>query len=442
MAEKTKKEVLQDYETSPVPEKARYRWYSQGMIWAGAAFCLPAFSIGGMLASMMSFSELLIAVIFGSAILTVIASLLGVIGAKTHLASAFTSRFTLGTGGSKIFGLITALSLFGWFGFQCSYFASSTISTLQLFNLSGGSPVLWTIIGGLAMMITAVVGIKGLKWLSDIGVPLLFLLVIIATIITFVKVDFSVISAASVAAAGQMSIPAAIVTVVGSFIAGACSVPDITRFSKYPKDATSGCVLGYMISFPIILILGALFSYAYSSTDLCAIFITNCGLGIFAAVVLIISTWTTNDNNLYSSVLGLTNVLGKKSPVPRWLLTVIVGVISTALGALGIVNYFTDFLNLLGVLVPPIAAVIIADYYLYNRNTDVYTFEKVGEVPVFRVKTCISALVGMVVGLICNYTTILDRLTGIVPACIVAMVGGVICLVIINLIVKSRKQYS
>lgn len=437
----TATEVFEDYETKPVPEDQRFHWFSQGMVWAGSAFCLAAFSVGGMLAASMNFTSFLAAVLIGAAILTVIGSLIGMIGARTHLAGAFTARFTLGTGGAKIFGLIVALSLFGWFGFQCSYFASSTIATLEMFGLSGGNPTVWAIIGGLAMMITAIVGFKGIKWLSNVGVPLLFALVFVAAIITLKKVDFATIRAASAAAAGGTPIPAAIVTVVGSFISGACAVCDFTRFSKEPKDATYGCILGYMISFPIILLLGGFFYYSYATSDLCAIFITQCGLGVFAAFVLIVSTWTTNDNNLYSSVLGITNALGDHMKMPRWVLTLVVGVISTLLGAMGIMNYFTDFLNLLGVLIPPISGVIIADYYLYNRASGLYDYESVGSLKAFRADTCVSSLVGMGVGLLCNYAHIgfLAAICSVLPACVVAMLASVICLVIFNACAGSRR---
>lgn len=430
-------EVFQDYETQPVPEEKRTRWYSQGMVWAGSAFCLPAFSIGATLAANMSFGSFMVATLIGSAILTLVAALIGVIGAKTHLPSAFTSRFALGTGGSKVFGLVVALSLFGWFGFQCSYFASSTIATLQLFGLSGGSMAMWTIIGGLAMMITAVIGFKGIKVLSNFGVPLLFALVAIAFIVTCTKTDMATLKAASAASAGKMGIPAAVVTVVGSFIAGACIVPDFSRYSKYPKDAAYGSFLGFMISFPLILVLGAFFYYAYASFDLCQVFIQFCGLGFFAAIVLILSTWTTNDNNLYSSVLGISNAIGNDR-IPRWLLTVIVGVVSTLLGVLGLINYFLNFLNLLGVLIPPFAGAIIADYFLYGRKNGSYDFANADKVPTWNVGPCVAAVVGMIVGLLCNYTGILSFLTAICPASILAILGAVATLAIYNACTKKN----
>ncbi len=439
-----KSEVLEDYETSPVPEKARFRWFSQGMVWAGSAFCLAAFSVGGMLASSLNFTSFLVAVLVGAAILTVIGSLVGIVGAQTHLASAFSSRFAFGKNGAKIFGMIVALSLFGWFGFQCSYFASSTISTLKMFSISNfddsllANPSFWCIIGGLAMMITAVIGFKGIKWLSNIGVPLLFLLVFIAAVIAFGKTDAAALAAASEAARGGMSIPAAITVVVGSFIAGACTVPDFSRFSKQKSDAVFGSILGYMISFPIILLLGGFFFYAFQTSDLCDIFITFCGLGVFAAFVLIVSTWTTNDNNLYSSVLGITNAVGEYIRIPRWLLTVFVGLVSTALGALGIINYFTSFLNFLGVLVPPFAAALIADFYLYSKEK--YDYDQLNKVPSFRFDTFGAALFGIAVGLLCNYGNVsfLNTVTSVVPATLFAMIMAFLCLIVINLFAGKK----
>ena len=57
--------------------------------------------------------------------------------------------------------------------------------------------------------------------------------------------------------------------------------------------------------------------------------IESLGLGFFGAVVLIIGQWTTNDNNLYTSVLGLMNTLDGVVKISRMKLTFIVGIIST-----------------------------------------------------------------------------------------------------------------
>lgn len=435
------RDIFEDYATTPVPEEKRFSWLSQGMVWSGGAFCLAIFSVGGMLASAMNFGSFTASVLLGAAILTVIGSLIGSIGARTHLASAFNSRFTLGTGGGRIFGLLLAVSLFGWFGYQCYYFAISIIATLKMFGLSGTSPAIWAVIGGLLMMITAVVGFSGITMLANLGVPLLFLLMLIAVGATADRVDFSMLQAASAQAAGGMSISGGIVIVVGSYISGACIIPDLSRFSKKPKDASLGCILGFMISFPILL-LGGFFYYAYGTSDPCEIFISYCGLGMFVPFMLVISTWTTNDFNLYGSVLGISNALDDYIKLPRWLLAAAAGVISTLLGAFGIMETISSFLNLLGVLIPPVAAVIIADYYLYNRNNGLYAYKNVDKLKNFRGNTCFSAAIGILAGLLCNYANIgfLNALCSVLPASIAAMLASVTALIIYNTVTRSGTE--
>ncbi len=434
--------IFENYATEPVPEAKRLGWMSQGMVWSGVAYCLAMFSVGGMLAGSMKFTSFILAVFWGSLIVAVIGTLIGMIGAKTHLASAFNSRFTLGVKGGKIFGLILAVSLSGWFGYQCYYFAGSIISALKMFGFSGGFTPVWAIIGGVLMMITAVAGLGGITLISNMGVPLLFLIAVLTIIGTVQNVDFSVLQAASANASDGMRVSNGIVIVVGSYITGACLVPDLSRFSKSRKDAVCGCVSGFMVAYPLLFLLGGFLFYAYGTSDPCEVLVLHCGLGIFAPFLVFISTWTTNDYNLYCSVLGFANALEDNMKLPTWLLTLLVGGISTLLGALGIVKTFTFFLDVVSVLIPPVAAVIIADYYFYNRGSGLYDYKNAGRLEEFRVNTCFSALAGIAAGMLCNYGHIgvLDELCAVVPSCLVAMLVSVIVLIIYNTITRSGKM--
>ena len=125
------KEVLNDYEATPVPDSEHMSWLSQGAVWIGASFCLAAIQTGGILANGLSFGQSIIAILVGSAILTVLAIFMGIVGAQTHLASAMNSRFSLGIKGSKIFGIVVAFSLFGWFGFQADMFGQTVVTLLE-----------------------------------------------------------------------------------------------------------------------------------------------------------------------------------------------------------------------------------------------------------------------------------------------------------------------
>lgn len=429
-----------DYAARPVPEERRIGWGLQGLIWAGTAFCMPSFSVGGALAAAMDIPAFLAAVFFGTVVIALVGFLTGAIGARTHLTSGFNARFALGAAGGRIFSLILALSLFGWFGYQCHDFAKSVVSTLTMFGLPGGSLVVWTIVGGLLMILTATAGFNGITLLSALGVPLLIVLSLAVAFVTAGQAGGSALRAASAAAAGGMSLSVGITLVVGSYIIGACITADVSRFSKTQKDAFWGCFLGRMVAFPLALLLGGFFQYAYGVSNFCDVMFTYCDMAMFVPFVLVVSTWAINNYNLYCAVLGVINTLDDHIKLPQWLITLLVGVVSTLLGALGIMDTYTSFLNLLGVLIPPVAGVIIADYYLYNWNGGHYDCESADKLRNFRGNTCLSAAAGIVVGLLCNYADIrfLNALCLIFPACVVAMLSGVTVLVICNTVTRSK----
>ena len=96
--------------------------------------------------------------------------------------------------------------------------------------------------------------------------------------------------------------------------------------------------------------------------------VLSLGMGLFGTFVLVVAQWTTNDNSLYMSTLGLMNSLDGVVKIPRMRMTLLVGIISTIVGICGIYNYFINFLNVLGILIAPLSGIIIADYFICNRS--------------------------------------------------------------------------
>ena len=88
------------------------------------------------------------------------------------------------------------------------------------------------------------------------------------------------------------------------------------------------------------------------------------GLGIPALIVLIGAQWTTNDNNLYTSSLGLANILNFKKKH----IVLVTGVLATLVGVAGLADHFISWLVILGTGVPPMAGVIVADYYVVKKG--------------------------------------------------------------------------
>lgn len=362
----TLEEKFNDYEKTPVPPAARRTWFEQGMVWLGEGFGLSGLAVGGVLAEGLSFRDMLLVSVLGALAVFLLASIAALIGTYTHLPTAINCRRAFGLKGSKLIGIIFCFCNFGWYAFQADLFGE-TISAL-IHNIAGVSlpTVLFTVIGGLAMATTAVFGFKAIKKLSEIGVPLLFVLCAVAVFKTC-----QMIPAGEILSAGPtgsaISISAGISVVVSSFAVGIAMMSDFSRFCKTPKDCVIGISLGYFWGYVPVMVCGAFFTYAFKNWNVVEVMVLSLGLGFFGAVVLILGQWTTNDNNLYGSVLGLMNTLDGVSKIPRMKLTFLLGAISTAIAALGVYRYFVDFLSILGVFITPIAGILIADFYFCNR---------------------------------------------------------------------------
>jgi cytosine permease len=124
-----------------------------------------------------------------------------------------------------------------------------------------------------------------------------------------------------------------------------------------------------MIAHTFVILAGYLTALTTGQGDLPAAMI-KLGLGLPALIVLICAQWTTNDNNLYSSSLAFSNVIKvKKSKI-----VLVCGVLATIAGVAGVADYFTNWLVLLGVSIPPVAGIIIADYFIIKKGS--YSFDK------------------------------------------------------------------
>ena len=91
--------------------------------------------------------------------------------------------------------------------------------------------------------------------------------------------------------------------------------------------------------------------------------------------IAVVSTVKLNNLNLYSSSLGFSTLvhalrMKRGVAVDRVRLTWWVGIASTLLSTLGILDHFIGFLVLLGVAIPPIAGIMLVDYYLLRRDRE------------------------------------------------------------------------
>lgn len=327
----------------------------------GVSITLPAFLVATELIGALGLVDGAVAIVVGAFLTACIGYLTMRVGTETRLSTYSIIRFCFGRAGSHIVNLTLAVTLLGWYGVTVALFGRALSQAVE--DASGVllQPYVLTIAGGALMVATTIYGFRAIDRLSRIAVPLLAALLLYGVWAVLEGASLAELSSAPPRPReGIASISAAISIVIGSFFVGVTLVPDLARFAHGPRDAISGSFLSYGMGFPLVLLLAGLPVLVSAEADLLSS-MTNLGLGIPALIVVVFATWTTNINNLYSASLGIARILPK---VRDWLITLVSGVIGTLLALAGIMDHFVDFLILLGIIVPPIAGIYLAEYFL------------------------------------------------------------------------------
>ncbi len=357
-----------DYALERVPTSARYSWLSVCVQRFGQLSCLSQFLIGAVLGFGMEFWPAVLAITLGSVILEVIAIFTGIAGQREGLSTSVLARWTgFGRYGSSLVGLAIAMSLIGWFGVQ------SGISARGLTELVGVLPTWgWALVFGMSVTAIVMYGFGSMAWTAYITVPAFLALAGYAVISELSKHSLWYLIN-SPAPGPEISLTAGTTLVAGGFIVGMVMTPDMTRFNRSTGDVVKQTLVGVTVGEYAIAVIGVLLAHAVGTSDI--INIVTSSAGLFGVLVIVASTVKINDWNLYSASLGIVNfgetVFGVR--LHRGLVTLTVGAIGSVLAAAGILDRFTDFLIVLGVAFPPIAGIIIAEYFfvkIWRKDLD------------------------------------------------------------------------
>ncbi|MBB6551424.1 purine-cytosine permease family protein [Nonomuraea rubra] len=353
---------VDDYALTRVPQSARYSWWSVAVQRFGQVSALSQFLLGATLGFGMGFWEAFLALTLGAVILEVVAVFVGVIGMREGLSTSMLARWTgFGRSGSALIGLAIGISLVGWFGIQ------SAVSAQGLAALVGGLPEWgWSLVFGLVVTSIVLWGFGSMAWTAYVTVPAFLVLVGWSIISELSRHDVGALMA-SAPPGPQLSLLEGTTLVAGGFIVGSIITPDMTRFNRSVADVVKQTVVGVTLGEYVIGMAGVLLAHAVGTSEITTIVTSSVGwVGI---LVIVAGTVKINDWNLYSSGLGLVNFVGTVfgRRVHRGLATALIGVVGSVLAAAGILDAFTEFLTLLGVAFPPIAGIMVAEYFVVRR---------------------------------------------------------------------------
>lgn len=349
---------IQDFELQAVPKEERKHWWFIAIIWLAIGIDVSGLFLGAFLSEGMVLSDALIAVVIGSSILGILAALCANVGYRSGLSTVLICSNVFGSAGGKLIGMVTGVSLVGWYAFQLDFFTVVTSSAFESLGIEV-SRYLILIVGSLLMSITALWGVRALGKLSMISVPILLSIIGYALyqIVASGNEIKDVVSE-------PIGFGVAISYVISIWILGAVNAPDVARYAKKRKDAVLGAGLGFLLGNSFIVVVALILTKYVGSDDLVSAFFAL-GMGVSAILVLVLAQWTTNTMNLIGGALDLAVIFPKAK---RWLLVAVIAIVGTILAVDGMVERFGLFLSFLGTVVSPIAGVYLVDYYLLKRN--------------------------------------------------------------------------
>jgi cytosine permease len=350
-----------------IPDEMRQSWHGIAFIWVGTMICIPMLMVGGLLAGMMTFSGIILAAFLGFLICAVIMVLGGMQATDLGLPSAMCTTKALGDKGSS---LVTSLLVFiaqvGWFGVQTATCALAFVSLMSYMGVANFPFWLACVIWGAVMLFTAVYGFKFMKILNYIAVPALFAMCMYGIIYSFRTAGAQAITGFTPPAEAAMPMASAVSLIIGLFAVGTVINGDFTRYARNRTATALATLLGVVPAAVFMIFAGAVMARGTENYDISVIF-AEMGVPVIGMLVLILATWTTNTGNAYTAALAAMKVFSLKD-ARRPLVTMICGAIGIVIAIAGLANVLTTFITVLGSFVPPIAGVMIADYWVIGKG--------------------------------------------------------------------------
>lgn len=399
MSNNTNNTSHDDYALSRVPQNGKKKLWQIIMIRLGCFACVSQLMTGAALGFGMTFHDAVFAVLLGSIALVIVGAALGIIGAQQGLSTSLLSRWCgFGNYGSALIGIVIAIASVGWFGVQNTVFAEGVYRATGVLNLQ-----IWAVITGLSIIIIVYFGISSLSWTANIALPLFLIAIGISSVQMFRGHSLSALVESPIPGT-PLSMATGATMVAGSFIIGAIYSPDICRFLKRGRDVLWMTLISTFVGELTMCLLAVLMAHAIKSSDIMTIIVSLSGL--LGVIIVIFSTIKVNDINLYAASLGMTNALNAllKKKFDRRKMTIAIGIIGTALSVMGVINYFIDFLVLLGVTIPPVAGIISIDYFILKREKLILdTSKEEGKLPDKVEKWNPIAIVAWIIGFLVGY---------------------------------------
>ena len=356
----------EEYEDRPVPESARRSLPSVAAVWVGFPMILTCAVFGGLVVHSLGFWAGMLAIALGNLVLMAYVGSLSYLAGRTGKTFALLAIETFGTRGYVIASGFLATIVIGWFAFQTGLTGSILASTM------GWSEQWTTLLAGIGYVLVTLLGIRALTAIGVIAAPLYLVLGGIAIALALGTTTFgAALDYAGGAGPGALSLGAAVTLVVACFIDSGTMTADFTRWSRNGRHGFWAAFAAFPVANTIALVVGGVIVALGAATDparnggnFLGALVEHGGVLVPVAVVFVfVNLGSVCTHCLYNGAVGWSQLTGNRMRP----LAIVLGTIGVVLAVAGIWSHFEQWLNLLGVLVPPIGIAVILDQLVLPR---------------------------------------------------------------------------
>jgi len=318
----------------------------------------------------MGFSRALTAMIIGNLFMLVYVGALGHIGARTGMNFALIASQIFGRKGYMLASGLLSTLLLGWYAVQTGITGALVSSTYGL------SYVGMTVLAGVLYIAITFVGVKGLHWIGVVSVPLFVILggwvALHAASTTSWAAIFAYPGNNGVA---TMSMGVGLTVVIALFIDAGTVTADFNRWARTPAASLIATFSAFPVANLIAMLVGGVMTAALAVPDANPFGSDNMfgymnamqigWLSVLAFIFLYLNLGSVCSHCLYNAATGWSRITGTHMRV----MAVALGVIGIVIAAGNVWAFFIAWLSLLGIIVPPIGAIILVDTYV-SRPAD------------------------------------------------------------------------
>lgn len=364
----------EEYEHEPVPAAARRSMFSVTMVWMGFPMIITGAMTGSILVLGMGFADALKAMIIGNLFMLVYVGALGLLGTRKGTNFALLASIVFGRKGYVFASGLLSTLLLGWYAVQTGITGALISSTYGL------NYVAMTMIAGALYIGITFVGVRGLHLIGMISIPLFVILgVWVAADAASTTTWDAIMAYPGNNGAASMSMGVGLTVVIALFIDAGTVTADFNRWAKDAKSSIVATFSAFPVANLVAMLVGGVMTAALAVPDANPFGVDNMfgymnakqltWLSVLAFIFLYCNLGSVCAHCLYNSATGWSRIL--RSHMRLW--AIILGAIGIAVAAGNVWAFFIEWLSLLGILVPPIGAIILVDQYVLRKGSEIDT---------------------------------------------------------------------